>query len=70
MDANALNMETVRMDVRNKADVKFLKELAQRMGWTFSKVKRNGLDEAIADYKAGRVHKAKNADDLMEQLMK
>jgi hypothetical protein len=31
-------------------------------------VKKKGIDEAIEDYKAGRVHKAKDVDDLMKQL--
>ena len=40
------------------------------MGWTFEHTQRNGLDEAIEDFKEGHTHKAKNVDDLMAQLMK
>lgn len=61
-------LETVRLDMP-KADLKILKELAKRMGWIFSTDKSAGLDEAIEDYKAGRVHKAKDTDDLMKQLL-
>jgi len=70
MATTAVNNETVRMKVSSASDIKFLKELAKRMGWTFEHERRNGLDEAIDDLKAGRIHKAKNVDDLMAQLMK
>jgi len=33
-----------------------------------SKAKKNGLDLALDDVKAGRVYKAKNVDDLSKQL--
>lgn len=65
-----IDKPTVRIGVSNMADLKFLKELAKRMGWTVEQKHRNGLDEAIEDLKAGRIHKAKNVDDLMAQLMK
>ena len=32
--------------------------------------KKCGLDEALDDVKAGRVYKAKDVDDLFNQLMK
>jgi len=48
---------------------RFLKELAKRMGWTFEHERRTELDEAIDDLKAGHVHKAKDVDDLMAQLL-
>lgn len=63
-----VTLETVRLDMP-KADIKILKELAKRMGWTLSTDKPAGLNEAIEDYKAGRVHKAKDTDDLMQQLL-
>lgn len=34
-----------------------------------TRIKKCGLDEALEDVKAGRVYKAKNVDDLFEQLM-
>ena len=58
------------MGVSSISDIKFLKNLAKRMGWTFEHERRTELDEAIADLKAGRVHKTKNVDDLMAQLLK
>lgn len=70
MKTTAVHKEIVRMGISNVADLNFLKELAKRMGWSFEHECRTELDEAIDDLKAGRVHKAKNVDDLMEQLMK
>ncbi|APW33277.1 hypothetical protein BWX39_11480 [Prevotella intermedia ATCC 25611 = DSM 20706] len=70
MKTTAVHKEIVRMGISNVADLNFLKELAKRMGWSFEHERRTELDQAIDDLKAGRVHKAKNVDDLMEQLMK
>lgn len=70
MKTTTIDKPTVRIGVSNMADLKFLKELAKRMGWTVEQEHRNGLDEAIEDLKAGCIHKAKNVDDLMAQLMK
>lgn len=69
MGTSTIHKEVVRMEVSNLSDLKFLKELAKRMGWSFEHERRSGLDEAIDDLKAGRIHKAKDVDDLMAQLM-
>ena len=70
MGATTIHKEMIKMGVSSLSDIKFLKELAKRMGWTFEYERRTGLDEAIEDLKAGRVHKAKDVDDLMAQLLK
>lgn len=69
METSTIHKEVVRMEVSNLSDLKFLKELAKRMGWSFEHERRSGLDDAIDDLKAGRIHKAKDVDDLMAQLM-
>ncbi len=69
MGTSTIHKEVVRMEVSNLSDLKFLKELAKRMGWSFEHERRSGLDDAIDDLKAGRIHKAKDVDDLMAQLM-
>ena len=61
---------TIKMMLPEASDLHLLTELAARMGWVIEREKRTGLDEAIDDIKAGRVHKIKDVDDLMEQLMK
>lgn len=35
-----------------------------------TKRKKGSIDEAIAEYRAGRTHKAKDAHDLIEQCLK
>ena len=70
MNTSAIHKEMVMMEVSSTSDIKFLKELAKRMGWTFKHERRTGLDEAIEDMKEGRVHKATSVDDLMKQLLK
>lgn len=69
MGTTTIHKEVVRMEVSNLSDLKFLKELAKRMGWSFEHERRSELDDAIDDLKAGRIHKAKDVDDLMAQLM-
>ena len=69
MGTTTIHKEVVRMKVSNLSDLKFLKELAKRMGWSFEHERRTELDDAIDDLKAGRIHKAKDVDDLMAQLM-
>lgn len=69
MGTSTIHKEVVRMEVSNLSDLKFLKELAKRMGWSFEHERRSELDDAIDDLKAGRIHKAKDVDDLMAQLM-
>ena len=70
MNTTTVHKEMVKMGVSSISDIKFLKNLAKRMGWTFEYERRTELDEAIEDLKAGRVHKAKDVDDLMAQLLK
>ena len=69
MGTTTIHKEVVRMEVSNLSDLKFLKELAKRMGWSFEHERRTELDDAIDDLKAVRIHKAKDVDDLMAQLM-
>lgn len=70
MNTTSMHKEIVRMGVSSMSDLRFLKELSKRMGWTFEHERRTGLDEAIDDLKSGRTHKAKDVDDLMSQLLK
>jgi len=35
-----------------------------------TKQKKGSIDEAIAEYRAGKTYKAKNAHDLIEQCLK
>ena len=59
MDTPALHRYVVKMGISNATDLKFLKELAKRMGWTFEHVRRTELDEAIevmrAEKRSGKI---------------
>ena len=59
----------VQYDARNAA-FKHLFQLIIAMGGKITKVeKKSGLDEAMDDLKAGRVHKAKDVNDMMKQIL-
>ena len=60
---------TVQYDARNVA-FEHLIQLIIKLGGKITKVeKKSGLDEAMDDIKAGRVHKAKDVKDMMKQIL-
>ena len=60
---------TVQYDARNTA-FKHLLQLIIDLGGKITKVeKKSGLDEAMDDLKAGRVHKTKDVKDMMKQIL-
>ena len=64
-----LTLQFESNDIKNR----FLKIIELMNGVTVVKTKTRtkkcGLDEALDDVKAGRVYKAKDVDDLFNQLM-
>ena len=52
MGATTIHKEMIKMGVSSLSDIKFLKELAKRIEWTFEYERRTGLDAAIEDLKA------------------
>ncbi|MBP3518962.1 MAG: hypothetical protein J6K31_11305 [Parabacteroides sp.] len=51
-----------------EVDMEVLKKLAQQYGWSIGK-KKSGIQRGLDDIKAGRVHKAKNAEDMFKQIL-
>ena len=49
-------------------DMALLKELAKKFGWSIGK-KKSGIQKGLDDIKAGRVHEAKNAEDMFKQIL-
>ena len=49
-------------------DMALLKELAKKFGWSIGK-KKSGIQKGLDDIKAGRVHKAENAEDMFKQIL-
>ena len=51
------------------SDMKFFKELVKKMGWSIETKRISGIDKALKDVEDGRVYKAKNVDDLFNQIL-
>ena len=52
-----------------EVDMALLKELAKKFGWNIGR-KKSGIEKGLEDIKAGRTHKAKNAEDMFQQINK
>lgn len=65
-------MNTVALDTRTLSfpteDLKLVKEVAKKFGWSLGRKKKCGLDEAIEDVKAGRVEEIKDIDEFFRKL--
>ncbi|MEG1543856.1 MAG: hypothetical protein RR382_04945 [Tannerellaceae bacterium] len=51
-----------------EVDMALLKELAKKFGWSVGN-KKSRVEKGLDDIAAGRVHKAKNAEDLFNQIL-
>ena len=51
-----------------EVDRALLKELAEKFGWNIGR-KKSGIEKGLEDIKAGRTHKAKNAEDMFQQIL-
>ena len=51
------------------SDMKFFKELVKKMGWLIDTECMSGIDRALKDVEEGRVYKAKDVDDLFNQIL-
>lgn len=51
------------------SDMKFFKELVKKMGWSIDTECMSGIDRALKDVEEGRVYKAKDVDDLFNQIL-
>lgn len=60
---------TVQYDARNTAFEHLIQLIIKLGGKVTRAEKKSGLDEAMDDLKAGRVHKAKNVNDMMKQIL-
>lgn len=64
MDAISKRVELTIPEI----DMALLKELAKKFGWSIGK-KKSGIQKGLDDIAAGRVHKAKNAEDMFNQIL-
>lgn len=51
-----------------EVDMALLKALAKKFGWNIQK-KKSGIQKGLDDIAAGRVYKAKNAQDMFKQIL-
>ncbi|MCL3852822.1 MULTISPECIES: hypothetical protein [Parabacteroides] len=51
-----------------EVDMALLKELAKKFGWSIGK-KKSGIEKGLDDIAAGRVRKAKNAEEMFKQIL-
>lgn len=49
-------------------DMTLLRKLAKRFGWNI-RLKKSGIEKGLEDIAAGRVYKAKNAEDMFKQIL-
>ena len=50
------------------ADLSFLRTLSKKMGWTFRRHRKTGIEKGLDDIKKGKVYHAKNSEDLIKQI--
>ena len=60
---------TLQYDARKTA-FKYIFQLIVELGGKITPVvKKSGIDEAMDDLKSGRVHKAKDINDMLKQIL-
>ena len=63
----ASTSESVTLMLPN-ADLSFLRTLSKKMGWTFRRHRKTGIEKGLDDIKKGKVYHAKNSEDLIKQM--
>lgn len=51
-----------------ETDMALLKSLAKKFGWSVNK-KKSRVEQGLEDIAAGRVYKAKDAEDMFKQIL-
>lgn len=60
--------EDVMLSLPN-SDIRFLRTLAKKMGWTMRRHRKNGIEKGLEDIRKGNVYHAKNSEDLIKQIL-
>ena len=63
----ALQLQTVNLSIP-AIDIEFFKQLAERMKWNFS-FSKPGIEQGLEDLRNGKVFYAKNAEDMLNQIL-
>ena len=67
MEATTLS-EDVTLSLPN-TDLSFLRTLSKKMGWTMKRHRKSGIEKGLEDIRKGNVYHAKNAEDLIKQIL-
>lgn len=51
------------------SDMSLLRSLSKKMGWTIHRQRRSGIEKGLEDIRKGNVYHAKNAEDLIKQIL-
>jgi len=63
-----IKKQTFNLDVPLD-DVRKLRSIAKAMGWTLHRNKKSQVDKAIEEMKNGKVYEAKDAHDMLNQIL-
>ncbi len=61
-------IENVQLTLPN-ADIKFLRTLSKKMGWSLKIKRKSGIEKGLEDIRKGNVFHAKNSQDLINQIL-
>ena len=67
MEATTLS-EDVTLSLPN-TDLSFLRTLSKKMGWTMKRHRKSGIEKGLEDIRKGNVYHAKDAEDLIKQIL-
>ena len=66
---NATSLQKIDLTIPD-IDLSLFSQLADRMHWTYSiSDNKAGIEEGLEDLKNDRVYHAKNAEDLLNQIL-
>jgi len=60
--------EDVMLSLPN-SDLSFLRALSKKMGWTMKRHRKSGIEKGLEDIRKGNVYHAKDAEDLIKQIL-
>lgn len=52
-----------------KGDLRLLRNLSKKMGWTIQRKRKSGIEKGLEDIRKGNVYHAKNSEDLIKQIL-
>jgi len=63
-----LTSEDILLTIPN-SDVGFLRTISKKMGWTFKRHRKSGIEKGLEDIRKGNVFHAKDSEDLIKQIL-